>query len=426
MSTDPELLARLDVDEELDKTSGITPGHPAAQAGELVCFIVEDEPAIQNLIAAAITPIGVKVEMFRNATSALAGIYKTRPHLVFLDASLDGSDAVEVMRGLGAAHFRGKVQLISGSDTEVLNDLRLVGERHELGMLPPLRKPFRASTIRQLVQDNFAELMQDTPRKAASFNPTYQKLQLDEVLRNNWIQLWYQPKIDLQNMKPAGVEGLARCVHPVFGLVMPGSFLPGAEEPTMAKLAERQLIRALSDWPAFDDAGFPFKISINMSVATLVKLPIAQIVREHRPKSDRWPGMIIEITEDQAIQDIHLIHEIATQLRLYKISIAIDDFGAGYSHLARLKELPFSELKLDRSLVSNCGEDAEAASLSRMAIELAHKFGKLAVADGVEKSSEAQTLRSMGCDIAQGFLFAPAVQRDKLITAMKKRIAAAS
>src|SRR5690606_37030471 len=112
------------------------------------------------------------------------------------------------------------------------------------------------------------------------------------------------------------------------------------------------------------------------------------------------------------------IHEIAVQLKLYGISLSIDDFGSGYSHLARLKEIPFTELKIDRSLVANCDEDRQTASLCRTAIELAHKFGSVAVAEGVERTSEVRALQEMGCNVGQGFLFAKATPRDKLIESM--------
>ena len=421
MSKD-SLLSNIEVDARIADAPSIMPAlHSPAEP--LTCFIIDDEPAIQNLLVGALAPFGCQPEKYRSAQAALVGLQRVRPQLVFLDVSLEGSDAVDVLRGLGEAKFAGKVQLISGTHPQALRDIQLIGERHALSMLPPLQKPFRIQAVRQIVEDNLAELA-TTPVSAPDepVNSSYQKLRLDEVLRNNWFQLWYQPKIDIKKMKPVGAEGLARCIHPVFGLVMPGSFIPGADDATLAKLGERVLIQALYDWPLFNSLGLPFKLSVNLSIEALTRIPIAKIVRELKPKESNWPGMIIEITEDQAIKDIHAIHEIATQLKLYDISIAIDDFGSGYSHLARLKELPFEELKIDRSLVSNCDQDEHTASLCRTAIELAHKFGTVAVAEGIERASEVRALQEMGCDLGQGYLFAHATPRDKLIESMKKRL----
>lgn len=421
--TKDSLISKAERGANIANAPSISPDLNSS-APALTCFIIDDEPAIQDLLAGALTSFGCQIEKFRSAQTALIALQRTRPRLVFLDVSLEGSDAIDVMRGLGEAKYAGMVQLISGTHPDTLHDLQLIGERHSLSMLPPLQKPFRIQRVRQVIEENLAELInapQEMPDKPVHSN--YQKLRLSDVLNNNWFQLWYQPKIDIQKMRPVGAEGLARCVHPVFGTLTPASFLPGADDASLAKLGERALIQALYDWPLFDRLGFPFKLSINLTIESLTRIPVAKIVRELRPRESNWPGMIVEITEDQAIKDIHSIHEIATQLRLYGISIAIDDFGAGYSHLARLKELPFEELKIDRSLVSNCDQDEYTASLCRTAIELAHKFGTVAVAEGIERASEVRALQEMGCNIGQGYLFAHATPRDTLIASMKKRIA---
>ena len=139
-----------------------------------------------------------------------------------------------------------------------------------------------------------------------------------------------------------------------------------------------------------------------------------------RPTDRRWPGLILEVTEDQAVRDIALAQEVATQLRIYDITLALDDFGSGYSHLARLKELPFSEVKLDRNMVADCGEDGQNASLCQTAIDLAHHFGATVVAEGIEKRSELQALTAMGCDVGQGYLFAPPMPLDRLIALLQE------
>jgi EAL domain-containing protein (putative c-di-GMP-specific phosphodiesterase class I) len=101
---------------------------------------------------------------------------------------------------------------------------------------------------------------------------------------------------------------------------------------------------------------------------------------------------------------LNLAHEIATQLRIYDITLAINNFGAGFSSLERLCELPFSELKLHASFVGGCATDARNAGICRAAIDLAHRFELVAVADGVEDISDLHALQSMGCDVGQGSL----------------------
>ncbi len=401
---------------------GLVPELPAdafAAAVRAVCVVVDDEPGIQNIVVGAAAALGCQVAHFRSADKALEAIEKLKPTLLFLDVSLEGSDAIDVIRGLGASGFTGTVQLMSGRNAQTMEEVRRVGERYSLTMLPPLRKPFRLEAVRTIVRQHLAAPAQKIETAVAKVAPEPSlpgRVDLEAILRKNWLELWYQPKIDLKEMRFAGAEGLVRCRHPEKGIVPPAAFLPDADENSLMRLTEMVLRTALADWAKFAQIGFPFRLAINVPVNVLVKLPIHALVRELRPKSENWPGIILEITEDQVVRDIPLVHEIATQLRIHDIVLAIDDFGTGYSHLARLKELPFAELKLDRSLVTNCGSEKDKALVCQAAIELAHRFGATAVAEGIENVSELKALRQMGCDMGQGFLFAKPMPRDKLLS----------
>src|SRR3974390_1205339 len=116
------------------------------------------------------------------------------------------------------------------------------------------------------------------------------------------------------------------------------------------------------------------KTAVNVPMSAFVKLPIPQMLREARPRAENWPGMVLEVTEDQIIHDLNLANDVAAALRALNCTLALDDFGAGYSSLARLKQLPFSELKIDRSYVTNCHTDRVNAGLCETISELAHRF----------------------------------------------------
>ena len=221
--------------------------------------------------------------------------------------------------------------------------------------------------------------------------------------------------VNLRGAELVGAEGLARVRHPEHGIVNPVAFLPEASIADLIALAEHGLRTALRDGADFATAGYPLRLAINMPVEALIALPITAIVREAQPRMDNWSGIILEVTEDQVIRDLAAAHEIATQLRIHRIGLALDDFGSGYSSLARLRELPFAELKLDRSFVTGCGTDSENAALCKTIVELAHRFGSVAVAEGVETAADLTTIRGVGCDVAQGFLFARAMPKDSLL-----------
>jgi len=244
---------------------------------------------------------------------------------------------------------------------------------------------------------------------------------LAEALRNGWFEVWYQPKIDLKRKRLAGAEALARIRHPQLGVLLPDNFLPGADQGSLAELAQQALLATLFDWTTFEEAGFNLHLAINVPVDVLFKLAITRLVVQYRPNSSRWPGLILEVTEDQIARDVALANEIATQLRVSGISVAIDAFGAGYSSMRCLRELPFAELKIDRSFVMGCATDAAKAAICQTAIDLAHRFGGVAVAAGVESAADLQALIVMGCDFGQGVLIAPPMPKARFVELLRER-----
>ena len=132
------------------------------------------------------------------------------------------------------------------------------------------------------------------------------------------------------------------------------SFLPNAEPQDLTALTQFVILTALHDWQELSKSGFNLKFAVNAPIASLTDLNLPDLIRANTPKDGNWPGLILEVTEGEVAKDIGLAHEIATQLSIYGISLSIDDFGEGYSSFARLRDLPFAELKLDASFVKNC------------------------------------------------------------------------
>jgi EAL domain-containing protein (putative c-di-GMP-specific phosphodiesterase class I) len=252
--------------------------------------------------------------------------------------------------------------------------------------------------------------------------PADGKVTLGDVLNRNWFELWYQPKIELKSMRLYGVEALVRARHPQRGVLPPGVFLPGAGEADMLALTERVIVTALKDWTDFAASGVALKIAVNVPVSALVKLPISTMVREQRPSAENWPGLILEVTEDEIIRDLKLANDAAAELKASHCSLALDDFGAGYSSIARLKQLPFSELKIDRAYVVNCHTDRVNAGLCEVFVELAKRFGLKTVAEGIESTHESHRLQALGCDVGQGYLYAKPMSKGQLIGVTRRQL----
>jgi EAL domain-containing protein (putative c-di-GMP-specific phosphodiesterase class I) len=253
----------------------------------------------------------------------------------------------------------------------------------------------------------------DDDERDASGKP---KVTLAKALKRGWLEVWYQPKVSLQTGNMIGAEGLIRLRHPELGVLGPGAFLPGAGEPEMLEMTKQVIITALRDWSDCAALGMPaINLAVNVPASAFVELPIAQIIRAERPKSDQWPGLILEVTEDQIVNDLKMANEVAIELREQRCSLAIDDFGAGYSSLGRLRQLPFSELKIDRAYVTDCHRDRVKEGMLESIIALARGFGLKTVAEGIETAHESHKLQGLGVAIGQGFLFAKPMSKDDFL-----------
>jgi EAL domain-containing protein (putative c-di-GMP-specific phosphodiesterase class I) len=245
-------------------------------------------------------------------------------------------------------------------------------------------------------------------------------IDIGEAIEQGWLEVWYQPKIDLKRKCLAGAEALTCIRHPDRGLLMPGDFTCAA--PDIARLTESALKAALRSWSLFEEAGFNLSLAINVQARVLLDLPVRELVAAHRPASDRWPGIILQVTEDEIVRDPKLGGEITAKLRGGGIKLAIDNFGAGYSSLASLRDLQFVEIKLDQSFVRDCATDATNGAICQTAIDLAHRFGSAATAEGIESQVDLQALMTMGCDFGQGALISPPMAQIELLDLLRQRV----
>ena len=302
---------------------------------------------------------------------------------------------------------------MSNRGAAVLAHVKAIGEQHKLNMLPVLKKPFETEAIVNILREHNLGM----PPAAAA------RIDLDEALNNNWIEYWYQPKIDLRKRRLAGAEAYARARHPQHGMMLPEAFLPGASEVSLTKLAELALTSVLKAGLAFSNLGINLQLALNISVPVLVKLPVEDFVKAHRPHTDKWAGLIIDVPEEQIITDLTLASELAKKLEPFNVRLAIDEVGPGHAMLAPLDELPFAELKLARTYVIDCSTDKASVPLCRTVIDLAHGSGRKAVAMGIEKASDAVALVSMGCDFGQGFLLGQPMPEQRFISLLRQRAA---
>jgi EAL domain-containing protein (putative c-di-GMP-specific phosphodiesterase class I) len=243
-------------------------------------------------------------------------------------------------------------------------------------------------------------------------------VRLEEALRRNWLDVWYQPKIDLRSLVVCGAEALIRVRHPEHGVIEPAEFLPPGGDPLYGPLSAFVLSRTMADWASFARQGSGLRLSINVPASILSAPGFMDIARRMIPRSPSFPGVIIEITEDEFVLDPKSMREVATQLKLYNAWISIDDFGKACASLSRLADLPFVELKVDRSFVSNCGSEKLKSALCQTAVDLARRFGASICAEGIETADELRCVTRLGFDSAQGYFLARPMPADRFLASL--------
>ncbi|MHB8508115.1 MAG: EAL domain-containing protein [Candidatus Dormibacteria bacterium] len=235
---------------------------------------------------------------------------------------------------------------------------------------------------------------------------------LRRAIENEELHVEYQPLVDLQAQRTHGVEALVRWEHRTRGTVSPGEFIPVAEETGMIlPLGAYVLRRACLQLAAWDALHLPeLSVAVNLSGRQLARSDLVDVVSEALSLAGVPPRRLwLEITESVLMEDPNAAANTLTQLHRLGVNLAVDDFGTGYSSLMYLRQFPVQQVKLDRFFVSGLGRNPDDTTIVRAVIELAHALGIKALAEGVETPGQLAALREMGCDLAQGYLWSPAV-----------------
>ena len=231
--------------------------------------------------------------------------------------------------------------------------------------------------------------------------------ELRQAFDRNELELYYQPKISIDNERVGGVEALVRWNHPVHGFMTPDEFIPLAERSGLIKqLSWWVLQNALSQTVLWHEKGIDIGVAVNISPYILLdpELPeaIIGLLSSHKLPEGT---LTLEITETSVLKDPDLALEILLRLADMGIIISIDDFGTGYSSLSYLRKMPASEVKIDKSFVIDMLKNDNDAVIVRATIDLAHNLGMKVVAEGVENKEIAARLKELKCNILQGYYY---------------------
>lgn len=387
-------------------------------------FIVDDDTLTCNLLKTIVAPIFGSVETFQHPGDFLK-LSLNQQDFIILDLMMPDMDGIEVIRHLAEHKSPARLILVSGYDSGVLHSAETLALSCGLNVINTFTKPINTEVLtcfltslsngqaqRELVSANSNKANQGS----FDFIPTEKDLRY--AIDNNQLILHYQPQINMKTECIHGAEVLVRWLHPEFGLIFPDKFIALAEQTGLIEqLSEEVIHLAIMQSVYWQKQNKTTRLSINISAQNITSLKLPEQLRMLVKKYEIDPSMIVlELTESALMDSEVTSLDIFTRFRLKGFQLSIDDFGTGYSSLSQLHKIPFTELKIDQSFVTNMKQEKESAAIVETCIMLAHKLNMEVVAEGIEDKETWDLLSVDGCDIAQGYYIArpmPAEQFDK-------------
>lgn len=245
---------------------------------------------------------------------------------------------------------------------------------------------------------------------------------LRNAIENNQLKLYYQPVMNIKTNSLAAFEALVRWEHPKYGIITPDNFIKLAEEGGfMAKVGKWILQQSCQQIKFMQDAGVKIKIAVNISSKQLTQNHLERTIKDIVKSSKIDPALLeLEVTESFLMENINQVEQVLINLKKIGINTAIDDFGTGYSSLGRLKKLPITKLKIDKSFIDDIPSDKDDMQIASTIITLANQLSLEVVAEGVETEAQMKFLKSQGCHLMQGYYFSKAIPEDDINSFLKQ------
>lgn len=381
-------------------------------------LVVDDDLVVLQQVKSMLNTLGVN-QVLTAINGLEAGIVMAANgsaiEVLVCDLSMPEMDGVELIRRLGKAEYKGGLILMSGAEEKIISTVNKLAVLQGVRVLGQLQKPVTAAQLAILLAHTTDLPSQE---KQVASGPLVLKEAISSAMAANEFTIWFQPKVDADTLQVVGLEALARWQLPNGKFIPPDSFITVAErEGLISELSQLLVALALSEAAKLFAAGFPLKIALNLSGTWLNDLSLPDFVLAKTTAAGlRASDVILEVTETGVMEDLTTALDVLSRLRLKGFGLSIDDFGIGYSSFEQLGRIPFTEMKLDRSFVSKGGQDAAARAILESSMDMAHKLSLATVAEGVETKLDLKLVRSLGCDLIQGYLIAkPMPVKDLLV-----------
>lgn len=363
-------------------------------------LIVDDDPIQCITLKIQLQTFGIdEVRVAQSSKHGLVICENQEFDLVFCDLSMPEEDGLTFLNSLKKQNYQGKLCLLSGHDKSIIALAEMMCSQLGLGVISSQSKPISNADLASVLNS----VSQSTPCPKVSDNVIeFLRSDLDTAFDSNRLVNFYQPQCRFANDTQSGNEVLIRWDHPEYGYLSPNAFLPIIDkEQWHVRLFFYVLEQALEDHRNGKLSG---SISVNAALANFGDSNFAFQVLECCERYDFAPqNLIVEMTEMEVYKHNPTMFENFARLRLNDVELAIDDFGAGYSSLIKLADLPFTEIKIDRALITSCHCDKRKNAILSLVVSMAKQLGMRLVAEGVEDNETWAHLKSMGIDLCQGY-----------------------
>lgn len=379
--------------------------------------LLSDHPDASSHAAHISSISGAACLIVQDPEALLRELFGIGRALVFIEAHPASHELLECFRQLCQAHFTGTIVLVGTGDARAGYSASVLARHFGLDVMRCLTgQPSEQDILSLLIDWEVRPTLNRPVRKK-----TYSAMEIQAAIEKKQLVNYYQPKISTVDRRFQGVELLARWEHPDDGLIFPDQFIGVAEASSLIdELTFAVLDRGLADFAHWRARNLNLEIAINLSMESLQRPGFIDRLRgvlSTHPSNA--PLITLEITESRLMTDPICVLGALTRLRLGSMILSIDDFGTGHASLAQLRDIPFDEIKIDRSFISEVHRNEIHQSIYRGIISMAKGMGIRTVAEGVETADELDFLQKTGCDYAQGYLLARLMPADDIISFAK-------
>lgn len=369
-------------------------------------LILDDDGDDAHSIASEATSLGFEVRIFDDPNLFIAAIMAEKPSHLAIDILMPGVHGVDLLQTLAHHQCESSIILTSGIGTSILPAVQLAAIQYQLNIRGVLQRPFHQHILRNVLSDQTSvDLHAHTGSDISTQSFIVDARTIDEAIRNHEFAVFYQPQIDLVNGRVIGFEGLLRWRHPVLGIKLPELFIPVAERTGQIEQLTQVVIE--TGFHFIRSLGNALSFSLNISPNSIKNQAIANTLLSACQASDLPPErVILELSDTATIEDPEKAQHTLAKLREEGFKLSIDDFGNDNTSMIQLANLPFTKLKIDKSLVTTMEISSKSRKVVASTLKLADSLNMETIAEGIENTLAAIGLRELGCRYGQGYYFA--------------------